>query len=364
MVSSENLEMQYCKKEKRLTKEQRKQIQPAIWDGRESQSVFYETYPPQLPSSIPKRSEQKRQDRPRRLFEESSQRSKQRHVKPIVSDLSSEKLFLAAKSTSLKSGKRTAAQVVKLAIQSTPRRLEKIKLLQEASFSCTIRPYSPVEALGRGANIYPLYHVIAKTKRKKCYPANIKITENQVVVPLLDLLIHITQRLAQVQANVILQNISDCDTIVVYYKWGLDGSGRHNVPKQNFANNSQHADFNIILCTIVPPQMCESNDSKEIKFKHIPICTMLDGKTVNILTDTSSSRACNVCKATPKGLNDLEKHKNGVWDEATFKYGISVLHAHLRCYEYLLHIACKLELQQWQARGRNAKEKVKTTKVK
>ncbi|KAF2902755.1 hypothetical protein ILUMI_03431 [Ignelater luminosus] len=55
-----------------------------------------ETQPPQLPSSTPKRSEQKKRGRPRRLFEKSSHCSKQRHVKPIVSGLSSEKLFLAA----------------------------------------------------------------------------------------------------------------------------------------------------------------------------------------------------------------------------------------------------------------------------
>lgn len=182
-------------------------------------------------------------------------------------------------------------------------------------------------------------------------------------------------------------------------------------------NNSQYADTNIILCTIVPLQMCDSNgnnpkifwknntpsstrycrpigfkikkenvqnvkeeymevqkqilqleptmiilDNKEIKFKHIPICTMLDGKTVNILTDTLSSQACNVCKATPKELNDLDKLKDRVCDETTFRFGISVLHAHLRCYEYLLHIAYKLELKQWQARGENSKAKVKERK--
>ena len=315
-----------------------------------------------------------------------------------------------------------------------------MKLVHETSSSATIRPYSPEEALGlivdlgltkedyitmrlgakeREADIYPSYHVIAEAKRK-CYPANIKITENEAVVPLLDLLTHTIQRLAQVQADVILQNISeDCDTIEVYYKWGLDGSGGHSIYKQNFANNSEYADSNIILCTIVPLEMCESNGNnkkiywknttpsstrycrpirfkikkenvqnmkeeyneiqtqilqlkatiivlgtREIKFKHIPICTMLDGKTVNILTDTSSSQACNVCKATPRDLNDLEKQKNRVCDENTFKYGISILHAHLRCYEYLLHIAYKLELQQWQARGENAKEKVKKRKSK
>jgi hypothetical protein len=40
--------------------------------------------------------------------------------------------------------------------------------------------------------------------------------------------------------------------------------------------------------------------AKEIKFKHVPIITILDGKTVNILTETLSSQAFNVCNATPK----------------------------------------------------------------
>ncbi|KAK4881633.1 hypothetical protein RN001_004952 [Aquatica leii] len=269
---------------------------------------------------------------PNKLFKESCQRSKQRHVKPFVS---------------IKSGKRTTAQVVKLAIQSSPNRLKKMKLVHDTSSSAVIRPYSPEESLAknRGANIYPSYHVIAEAKRK-CYPANNKITEDEVVGPLLDL------------------NVSEnCNTIKVYYKWSLDGSGGHNIYKQNFANNLEYANSNIILCTIVPLEMCESNDTntkinwknttpsststKEIKFKHIPICTMLDGKTINVLTDTLSSQACNV-----------------LCDEDTLKFGISILHAHLRCYEYLLHITYKLELQQWQARGENAKEKVKERKSK
>lgn len=82
------------------------------------------------------------------------------------------------------------------------------------------------------------------------------------MVPLKDLFIHTTQRLVQVQANLILQNISDdCDTIEVYYKWGIDGSGGHSIYKQHFANNSEYADSNIILCTIVP--LCESNAKKK-----------------------------------------------------------------------------------------------------
>lgn len=102
--------------------------------------------------------------------------------------------------------------------------------------------------------------------------------------------------------------------------------------------------------------------TKEIQYKHVPICTMLDGKTGNILSDTLSSQACNICKAIPKDLNDLNKLKNSVCNKDIFKYGISILHSHLRCYEYLLHIAYKLELKQWQARGEYSKEKVKERK--
>ena len=69
---------------------------------------------------------------------------------------------------------------------------------------------------------------------------------------------------------------------------------------------------------------------------------MLDGKTVNILTDTKSTQSCNVCKATPNQMNDIENVKNRDCNKETFKFGISVLHAHIRCYKFLLHIAYKL----------------------
>lgn len=224
--------------------------------------------------------QQNSRGRPKKSFEESSQRSKQRKISSILSEHSSEQVCLAAGSSLVKAGRRTAAQVLKLAIDTTPTRLKKMKLVHDISSSITLRPYSPEEALGlivdlgltkedyitmrlgakeRGADIYPSYHVIQEAK-KKCYPVNIKISENEAVVPLNDLFIHTTQRLVQVQANVILQNISeDCDTIEVYYKWGIDGSGGHSIYKQNFANNSEYVDSNIILCTIVPLQMCESN---------------------------------------------------------------------------------------------------------
>lgn len=70
-----------------------------------------------------------------------------------------------------------------------------------------------------------------------------------------------------------------------------------------------------------------------------PIHILLDGKTCNVLTDTSSSQACNVCKATPKELNNLDLLLQKQYPTSSFKFGISVLHSYLRCYEYLLHIS-------------------------
>lgn len=150
-------------------------------------------------SSAREDSNVKKRGRPRKLFGESSERTKQRNVQPIVSDVSLEKLCLATESSLVKTGKRTLAQVVKLAVTSTPRRLKKMKMVHDSSNSVAMTPYSPEEALAlivdlgltkedyltmrlgakkRMADIYPSYHVISETKRK-CYPMNIKITENE-----------------------------------------------------------------------------------------------------------------------------------------------------------------------------------------
>lgn len=177
-------------------------------------------------------------------------------------------------------------------------------------------------------------------------------------------------------------------TIKVIYKWGLDGSGGHSIYKQCFANNLLYGDSNIILCTIVQLQMYEITtnrkqifwhnpspsssrynrvirlqieketkesvklhyeaiqeqisclqptvvtlEDKTYKFEHEAVCTMMDGKTCNVLTDTSSSQACNVCKATPKQLNDIDLLMQKEYPTNAYKFGISVLHSYLRCYE-------------------------------
>jgi hypothetical protein len=56
--------------------------------------------------------------------------------------------------------------------------------------------------------------------------------------------------------------------------------------------------------------------------------------------------------------------KKGHENPATFKFGLSILHARIRLFESLLHLAYKIPLQKWQARSADEKQSVKDTKAK
>lgn len=82
-------------------------------------------------------------------------------------------------------------------------------------------------------------------EKQKCYPSNIKITENEAIVNLQSLLDHTTERLFQVIGEV------SSDNLIFFYKWGLDGSGNHTEFKQKF-NNSTDSDSCVLITSIVP----------------------------------------------------------------------------------------------------------------
>ena len=386
---------------------------------------------------VPKTPVNTTKGRPKSQFLSSSTRTKQRLIKPLVETVSPKRLQYAAESTLRLEGKRSTAKVVKMAINTTPRRLQKMEEAHDSSNSIT--PYSSEEALAlmvdlgigkkgyirlqkeaklRGANIYPAYSKIVEAK-KQCYPPNISITETAAQVQLQDLLDLTIRRLITVQHEVLQRVPEGVTTINAIYKWGLDGSGGHSIYKQAFANNAYYADSNIILCSIVPLELSfqnvngkivlwknsspsstthcrpinfqlkkETDDEMKIQYEsintqisqlrptnidisnkwlnvnHLPVCTMIDGKTCNVLTATSSSQACNVCGATPKSMNDIPQLIKMSPNTNTYKFGISILHAYLRTFEYLLHIAYKLDIKKWQARGSSDKENVKSRKEK
>ena len=97
--------------------------------------------------------------------------------------------------------------------------------------------------------------------------------------------------------------------------------------------------------------------------KHELKMTMIDGKTFGVISDTCT-QTCGICGATPKMMNQLEKIWSLEVKPHLFEYGISNLHAWIRCLECCLHVSYRLELKKRQIRDRNDKQKIKERKTR
>lgn len=103
---------------------------------------------------------------------------------------------------------------------------------------------------------------------------------------------------------------------------------------------------------------------KEIKVVHLLHLTMVDGKVVTVLTNTSSNASCVICKATPVEMNNLDNLSKRAEVVENFKYGLSSLHAWIRFMECLLHVAYKLDVKKWRVTSDEDKTKMKLAKEK
>lgn len=74
---------------------------------------------------------------------------------------------------------------------------------------------------------------------------------------------------------------------------------------------------------------------------------MIDGKICSTLTNQSGQN-CHICGATPKLMNNLKEVQGRPVDEESHSLGVSSLHAWIKCFECLLHIAYKLNIKTWQ----------------
>lgn len=95
---------------------------------------------------------------------------------------------------------------------------------------------------------------------------------------------------------------------------------------------------------------------KDMSVEHELLFTMLDGKVSSTLTESSSMK-CFICGASPKDINNFDLVcKKKIKNEEYLKFGMSSLHAWIRCMEFLLHIAYNLEIKKWSIR--NSQEKL------
>ncbi|KAF2887662.1 hypothetical protein ILUMI_18511 [Ignelater luminosus] len=77
-------------------------------------------------------------------------------------------------------------------------------------------------------------------------------------------------------------------------------------------------------------------------------------------TDTKSTMRGYICGTTSKEFNDLSKRKD--INEDSLQFGLSTLHARIRLFEGLLHVAYKLPVKKWQLRNKNDKQIVQQKK--
>lgn len=265
--------------------------------------------------------------------------------------------------------------------------------------------------------IFPCYTLIREAK-KLCYPKPeaVRVTETCVEVVLQDLLDHTAERLC-LYLEEVLQNCTteELENLELISKWGCDGS--HQIAYQQKFLDSSHDDSNIFQSSSVPLRLQSRIGDKvktlwqnptpsstrfcrpirirflhetiditkeEIKYVedqakqlsktkignrnrstfvlHTLLPTMVDAKVCNAATGTSSTMRCYICGKTSKAFNDLENLN--VEDPQSLRFGLSILHARIRFFETILHIAYKLPLQKWQARTAEEKMVVKKTKEK
>lgn len=75
--------------------------------------------------------------------------------------------------------------------------------------------------------------------------------------------------------------------------------------------------------------------------------TVIDGKVLSFLTETSSFQCCPICQATPTQMKDIYKIGTNVFrpKPGALKFGISPLHARIRFLELILHIAYRIDFK-------------------
>ncbi|XP_025411419.1 uncharacterized protein LOC112684234 [Sipha flava] len=268
-----------------------------------------------------------------------------------------------------------------------------------------------LQAKQRNANIYPAYNKILEAK-SQCYPKKdqVLITEISAEATLQSLLNHTVQRIFQSIENLSAYEFKN-NTVVLLSKWGLDGSSGLAQYKQKFNDVQSASDSNIFLTSFVPIQIIMySGESKEVlkefiwknprtsstkycrpihiqfqketteliqnevsnisnqiqnlvssivnlgndgfvSVKHELVLTMIDGKVCNAISDNKSAQKCYICGAGPKDMNNLNTIKQRPIDPSTLSFGLSSLHAWIRFFECLIHVAYRLGFKKWQARG-------------
>lgn len=340
-------------------------------------------------------------------FIECSDQSKRRKTTELRLNHSFDELTYAAQMSLRASGKRTEAKQIQELINpntSTTNYLpesrmltneQALSLMMEAQLSR--RQYNIIRNYAK--DVFPSYKNV-RVAKSQCLPDGITTTEVESEVPMQSLLDHTANRLMLVQKDVVATTRTNKLTLIS--KWGFDGSSSHTQYMQKFVSDTSDDKY-MFLSSLVPlrliaeedektvvlwqnprpssPRYCrpiklqykketvelskyeKSNidnqinnlscttvfvNEKEFNITHTPLFTMVDGKICNSLSDTKSAMRCYLCNATSTEFNDLDAILKIPIRDEYLSFGISVLHAWIRLFECLLHLAYKLPTKSWR----------------
>ncbi|KAK5649336.1 hypothetical protein RI129_000365 [Pyrocoelia pectoralis] len=216
--------------------------------------------------------------RPRKLFSESSDRSKRRKTASLRREIPENELQFAAQMKLRAEGKVDAARVIKditLSPQraSTFRRAYKkrdfdipklptdraLALMVEAGLSKN--QYNLIRAVTKeiGCDVFPSYNQII-VEKSKCHP-DLIVTDTKGEVKVQDLLDHTTGRILDAQEEV-LKSHNIAENLHLISKWGCDGS-TGSVYKQRFANATD-TDQYTFLTSLVPLRLVDESNGNII----------------------------------------------------------------------------------------------------
>lgn len=249
-----------------------------------------------------------------------------------------------------------------------------------------------------GCNIFPSYDAL-RNEKKECYveKESMLVTDAEVKLKLQSILDLTVKRLFKTLETETTEN-----NLSLINKWGFDGASGHSNYKQKLDGD----DSSIFMCSFVPLKLvrddtdeviwenpkasstfycrpiyfkfAKENDldiKKEMaiieteisalqpsvvgnaKVSHKLHMTMIDGKITSQLSNTSTA-TCDICKAKPSEMNDIDIVLQRSPSEDIYKFGLSSLHARIRCMECILHIAYRLDFKQWQAKGETLKQQL------
>lgn len=358
--------------------------------------------------------------RPQADFEELSERSKRRRILKMSSDNKNDpyRILMSAEFAAKKCNDKSLAKSIKSILlqksstSKTPEEALAFILDNNASKNLYINMRLATKSCG--ADIWPSYHKVREAKQL-CRPSQeeIYIDEQMAECKVEPLLHHTASRVLVLQNDVLTMYSEKYNThninAVFIFSWGFDGSSGYSEYKQGyFDKNSEEIDSNLFAITCIPLRLITNNGEilwnnpcsqsarycrpialkwmkesreniisehrkvqsqiEELSLLNLQIgqlsinihfslhLTLIDGKVLNVLTDTKSSQVCPICKCTPKQFNDVVNVDNFIPDPNALQYGISPLHSWIRVLECCLNLSYRINIKKWQIRKSDIEE--------